>query len=472
MIRNIFSKSKNQQTGFIIMYELIIIFIFSLVMVSVVTYAALQLRVQRSTAAREQAFHIAEAGINYYQWRLAHYPTDYQDGTGSAGPYIHDYVDKNTSQVIGRFSLEIDTPPLGSTIVTIRSTGYTLTNPNTKRTITTRYGIPSLAQYGFLTNSYVQVGSGSTFYGRFHSNSGIQFNGTATAPVTSARATYACQSGDGCSGTHDGIWGSAGAATQAFWDFPVSSIDFSSITSDLAAIRTSAQANGIYLAASGAQGYSLVFNANSTVSIYRVTSLRAHQTGYDVAGNAHNEDIDYNARTQLDGNPGVGGVQAFNMPTNGLIFIEDRTWVEGTVDGRAMVAVGRLPYNPATAPSIIIPNNLVYEIQDGSDVLGLIGQKDILLSYFAPDDLNVHAAFIAQNGAFQRYCYPNTEKDTLTIYGSITSAGRAAIYSTCSGDQSGYPTRNYTYDSNLLYGPPPAYPLSDDGYQQITWSSD
>jgi hypothetical protein len=458
--------------GFIIIYELIVIFIFSLVMISVITYAALQLRVQRSTEAREEAFHIAEAGINYYQWRLAHYPTDYQDGTGAAGPYVHDYVDKSTSTVIGRYSLEITPPALGSTIVTISSTGYTLANPNNRRTITTRYGIPSLAQYGFLTNSYVQVGSGSTFYGRFHSNSGIQFNGTATAPVTSARATYACQSGDGCSGTHDGIWGSAGPATQAFWDFPVSSIDFSSITSDLAAIRTNAQASGIYLAASGAQGYSIVFNSNATVTIYRVTSLRSHQTGWDVAGNAHNEDIDYLNRTQIDGNPGVGGVQAFNMPTNGLIFVEDRTWVEGTVDGRAMVAVGRLPYNPATAPSIIIPNNLVYETQDGSDVLGLIGQKDILISYFAPNNLSIHAAFIAQNGAFQRYCYPNTEKDTLTVYGSITSSGRAAIYSTCSGDQSGYPTRNYTYDSNLLYGPPPAYPLSDDGYQQITWSSD
>jgi hypothetical protein len=142
------------------------------------------------------------------------------------------------------------------------------------------------------------------------------------------------------------------------------------------------------------------------------------------------------------------------------------------VDGRAMIAVGRLPYNPATAPSIIIPNNLVYEVQDGTDVLGLISQKDILLGYSTPNNLNIHAAFIAQNGAFQRYCYPNTEKNTLTVYGSITSSGRAAIYSSCSGDQSGYATRNYTYDSNLLYGPPPAYPLSDDGYQQITWSSD
>lgn len=464
----------NKEAAFIIIYELLIIFIFSLVMISVISYAALQLRVLRSTAAKEEAFHIAEAGINYYQWRLAHFPTDYQDGTGGPGPYVHDYVDKSTSNVIGRFSLEITQPPLGSTIVTISSTGYLLSNPNTKRTITTRYGIPSLAQYGFLTNSYISVGSASTFYGRFHSNSGIQFNGIATAPVTSARETYTCQTGDGCTGTHNGIWGTASAATQAYWDYPVSSIDFSSITSDLATIRTNAQANGIYLAASGAQGYSLVFNSNATITIYRVNTLRAHASGTDAQGNTHTEDLDYGtsggSRTQIDGNPNIAGTQAFSMPTNGLVFVEDRTWVEGTVDGRVMVAVGRLPYNPNTAPSILIPNNLVYENQDGTDVLGLIGQKDILLTYYTPTDLDIHAAFIAQNGSFQRYCFGNTLKDTLTIYGSITTSGRAIIYCTGNGG-SGYQTRNYTYDSNLLYGPPPAYPLSDDGYQQITWSS-
>src|SRR3989344_7500956 len=43
----------------------------------------------------ELAFHVAEAGINYYRWHLAHAPTDYQDGTGGTGPYVHDYKDKD-----------------------------------------------------------------------------------------------------------------------------------------------------------------------------------------------------------------------------------------------------------------------------------------------------------------------------------------------------------------------------------------
>lgn len=198
-----------QQAGFMIMYEVLIIFVFSLVMLAAISYAAIQLRVVRSTVAREQAFHIAEAGINYYQWRLAHYPTDYQNGTGLPGPYVIDYIDKNTNQTIGQFSLNITPPGIGSTVVTIESTGYTLANPGTKRTITTRYGIPSLAKYGFLTNSDVWIGNSESVSGEMHANGGIRFDGTGNAPIQSARTTYTCQSWSGspCPAVRNGIWG-------------------------------------------------------------------------------------------------------------------------------------------------------------------------------------------------------------------------------------------------------------------------
>jgi hypothetical protein len=232
-------------------------------------------------------------------------------------------------------------------------------------------------------------------------------------------------------------------------------------------MRTDAQANGIYLAPSSAQGYSLVFNSNGTITIYRVTSLRAHATGYDVAGNAHNEDIDYQNRTQLDGNPGLSGTQAYAMPTNGLIFVEDRVWVEGVVNGRAMVVAAKFPYNSSTAPSVLIPADLTYVARDGSHVLGLIGQKDVLLTYYAPDTLDIDAALIAQNGSFQRYNFSGSLKTQLNVYGSISSYGQAGVFY----GSSGYQARDYTYDSNLLYGPPPSFPLSSSGYQQISWVS-
>ena len=88
---------------------------------------------------REQAFQIAEAGANYYQWHLALYNSDFWDGHASTtpGPYTHDYVDLDTQQVIGRYSLTITPPPLGSSLVTIKSTGKVNADTNISRTITT-----------------------------------------------------------------------------------------------------------------------------------------------------------------------------------------------------------------------------------------------------------------------------------------------------------------------------------------------
>ena len=36
-------------------------------------------------------------------------------------------------------------------------------------------------------------------------------------------------------------------------------------------------------------------------------------------------------------------------------------------------------------------------------------------------------------------------------------------------DGTGYVTRNITYDGNLLYGPPPSFPLTSDQYTTISW---
>lgn len=467
-------KTLNLNSGSTLIFTIITIFVFSMVLLSVLSYATTQLRLIRSTIAREQAFQVAEAGVNYYQWRLAHFNTDYYDGNAtstSPGPYVHDYLDKDTNAKVGEYSLKITPPSVGSTIVTIESTGYTVSNPLVKRKVVARYGVPSLAKYSFLTNSDVYIGSGSSISGEMHANGGIRFEGTTNALVNSAKSTYTCQPIHGCSPAQSkpGIWGSPPGWVQAYWQFPVPNVDFSSITSDLANIKSEAQSAGIYLPPTNSPGYSLVFNPSGTISIYRVSSLRNTPTGYDAYGIAHNEDVDYNNRVKIDGDPSVGGTQDFAMPVNGLIYIEDDTWVEGTVNGRVLVATAVLPYNSATAPRITIPNNLVYLSKSGDDVLGLIGQKNVIISYYSPSNLEINAALIAQNGSWGRWNFSDASKNTLTIYGSVSSFGLGGTYWS---NGSGYPTRNTLYDSNLLYGPPPSFPLSAEGYQQISWSSE
>jgi Tfp pilus assembly protein PilX len=465
------SKIQNPSRGSILIFTIVIIFIFSLVMLGLLSYATSQIRVTRSAVDDQQAFQLAEAGTNYYEWHLAHYPADFWDGNASTtpGPYVHTYIDTDTNQSVGQYSLTITPPAVGSTVVTVQSTGIPASNPKEKRTVTVRYGIPSLAQYAFLTNGDAWIGPDESVSGQFFSNGGVRFDGTGNAPIMSAKATYNCQSWSGspCPTTENGIWGAAPQATKNFWQFPEPNVDFSSITADLASLKSSAQSSGIYLAPSNASGYSLVFKADGTIDFYKVTSLNADPQGIDVNNVTHNNSIDYK----------VSGGRTFlynkAIPANGIIYVEDQTWVEGVVKGRVMVAAAVLPYNSSTAPSIHVQNSISYLAKDGTNSLGLIGQQDVLVGYLSPNNLEIDAALIAQNGSAQRYYYAGNLLNSINIYGATASNG-TWTWSWVDGSNnciSGYCTTNTTYDSNLLYSPPPSFPLSSSGYSQISWSS-
>ena len=460
-------RQNKKNKGDVLVLLLIIISVFSIVMPPIISWAITTDKLIRENVSKEQALQIAEAGINYYQWHLAHFPNDYKDGTNTNGPYIHNYVDLDTENILGTYSLTITPPVSGSTIVTIASTGNTIDNPSLKKTITVKYGIPSLAIYSFLSNDIIWIGPTETVSGQMQSNGGIRFDGVGNAPIGSAKSTYSCPASQGspCPATKNGVWGNASQSVQNFWKFPVPAVDFSALTSNLASLKSGAQSAGIYLPPSNANGYSLVFNSNGTVSVYKVTSLTNDPTGWDVNNNAHNEDIDYKNRSLQ---------YTVAIPVNGMIYIEDNTWVEGTVNGRVMVTAAKLPYVSSTAPNIYIQNNIKYQAKDGSSVLGLLSQKDIVVTYGAPLNLEVDAALIAQNGSAQMFYYPSGAiKNNIAIFGSIMTFGQWTWnWVNGNGDNiSGFATTNDTYDSNLLYSPPPGFPLSALGYKQLSWIS-
>ena len=469
---------KIRQKGSLMIYLIIIIAIFIMVMFPVILVFTGKLQLLRLSTQREEALQIAEAGVNYYQWHLAHFTTDYQDGTNTAGPYVHDYIDRDTQQAIGKFSLVITPPVVGSTIVTIKSTGWTNANPGITRTITAKYGIPSLAKYFILNNGEVWIYySPQTFSGEVQSNSGVRFDVAGNAPIRSAKSTYTTNCFGFCTtSTKPGVWGSG---NSNFWQFPVPAIDFSNFDFDFANLKSSAQdkidnvTQGIYLPPSGYQGYSLVFNSDATVTVYEVTSLLVNPPGSTYDTNMHNiaenKYTDYNNRTLL--------YDHIAIPPNGIIYVEDNVWVEGTVNGRATVVAANLPYSSADAPTIYIPKSIIYNAKDGSCVLGLFGQKDIIPTYAASDNLEVDAAIISQHSNFQFFNYEGNIKNSITIYGAIIEYGwwfdNFVWTSGINNDvKAGYRNSYYNYDSNLLYSPPPSFPLSSSNYQILSWTSD
>lgn len=453
----IHNNSRSKGLGLVLIIVFMSIFLF--LGGGTLHWVGLQNKASIQRAQEESAFQIAEAGINYYRWHLAHDNDDYQDGTGGPGPYIHDYKDVS-GNTIGQFSLEIDPPPVGSTVATIKSTGYLLANPNLKRKITSRVGIPSYAEYSFLTNTDVWFGDTEHVSGKMHANGGIRFDGTCDSIISSAKETYICKSHHGCGNKEKpGIWGDGGP--QGFWRFPVPAVDFNVITVNLAEIKSGAQNQGVYLAPSGAYGWHIRFKSNGTFDLYKVTKLQNLRWGYSTHQGwiLSSDDI----KTEVF-------QQNYSIPTNGLIFVEDKLWVDGTVRGRVTVGSGRFPVNPDTYTTIVIPNNLVYTTKDGSDVIGLIAQKDILIPRFSPNVMEIHGALIAQNGATQRYYYPGNILDKLTTYGSLIS-NQVWTWSWVSGGGaivSGYRNTYTTYDTNLIYAPPPSFPKKEE-YEVLSW---
>ena len=228
----------------------------------VASYAIFENKASNRKHNRDLAFQIAEAGINYYRWHLAHSPTDYWDGTGGEpGPYQHDYEDKNGT-VIGYYSLEIDEPLAGSSVVIVRSTGWTTAEPQTKRELQVRLGFAALTDYTFLSNANMNFSFTTEVHGTTHSNGGIRFDGTTDSWVKSAKETYKYQNQ-----THNGVWG--GGGPKSFWQYPVPEIDFFSVTADLSDIRDLADQSGTHYTASGKEGWHIVFTG-ATYKLYKV----------------------------------------------------------------------------------------------------------------------------------------------------------------------------------------------------------
>lgn len=445
---------------------LIITGAFTVVIYGLILVLTTQLDFSHRQVGSEMAIYIAEAGINYYRWHLAHDPDDFQDGTGTQGPYVHQYVDPQGQQS-GTFSLEITPPSNGSSIVEIQSTGWSSRYPNVKRTIKAQYGKPSLARFSFLQNASSWYGAGLTVNGEIHSNTGIRMDGVNTSKVTSAQTTYTCGSETGCNPAtqRPGVWGSGSGS--ALWEYPVPAIDFNSISFDFNNMRDSAQAEGLYMGASGARGYHVVFQSNGNFTVSRVNT-----TNYYSAYSP--EDGCQRRYERITGETTLG---TYSVADNPIIFLEDILWVEGVVRGKTTLVAARFPLD-SNNMDIWINGNLTYAAYDHTNTLGLLAQRDIYFTRNIPEDFRLDGAFLAQKGKIIRHGYisgcgldsTHSVKNQLTINGAIISFNKS-YWNFGSSPSSGFITRQINYDADLLYKPPPYFPTSGD-YEFISWSEE
>jgi hypothetical protein len=464
------------------LYVLVFSAVSVIVLSGFVIWADANMRAVFRDTDKAQAFMIAEAGIEYYRWHLAHAQNDFQDGTGSEGPYVHELKDKD-GVVIGSFSLDITAPPIGSTVVTINSTGTVTADSTVSKIIEAKMAIPSFAKYAVVLNSFVRFGEGTEIFGPIHSNGGVRMDGLAHNLVSSSveEANDPDHSGSDEIGVHTHVApldpsppAPAPLRPDVFMvgrQYPVAPIDFGGISQDLATIKTGAQSDGFYRGPSNDAGYHIVLKTNDTFDLYRVTKTLNPPNGcVSVLGQ---QDWD----TWTIENQTLLGTYAF--PDNGLIFIEDDVWVEGTIaTAHLTIAAARFPENSSNYAHITVNNDVRYTNYDGQDIISLIAQGNFNAGLQSEDDLRVDAALIAQNGRVGRYyyrapsgnqerCGPYHTRQKITLYGMISSRDR---YGFAYSDDTGYVSRIIIYDANLLYGPPPSFPLTADFYTPIFWN--
>ena len=465
--------------GYTIILVLVYLGIFLVITGSLVGYVIVQKRAQYAKEDGNTALQIAEAGLDYYKWFLAHFPDDLQDGTGTGGPYVHDYDDPEGG-TIGQFSLDVAGDSQCNIVhaIEITSTGWSNDNPNIKRSVFGKYARPSVAEYAYILNSNVWAGADRDITGPYHSNGGIRMDGTNNSTVTSGQTSWLCTSSFGCSpdSTEDGVFGAG--PNSALWDFPATPIDFVGLTVDLVAMKDIANSDGLYFNPFGGNpervGYHFIFLGDGTFDVYRVLNTD-WVWAYHSSDQAWHQDYEVITNENFMGNYAI-------PPDCGLIFASAKLWIEGVISNKVTVVAANVQ-NPGIDLDMILSGDITYTAYDGSVGLTAIAEDSVSVPLLSPDDMTLNGIFIAQLGNFGRNYYTTSGshdvpsgynsyvlRNSLTINGSIVSNGRVGTKWSCGGAYcSGYNTRVNTYDRNLATDPPPLTPYVSNDFRFIEW---
>lgn len=479
---------KLELKGSALVYALIIMSAVLIVLASMVQYIASQIKYSSYQASREESLQIAEAGVHFYRWYLAHEVEGktstqirdfWQTGSpyGVGAPYEREYTDPHGAG-IGKFSISVTPPDPNSTIVIVQSTGWTYKNPDSQRTVRVRFRRPSWSEYIVLANANIRFGDGTEVFGPLHSNGGIHFDGVAHNVVSSSVATYYDNDSDVLA-WKDGVWTAwsgeynSNMGSDVFLagkEFPVSSKDFNGVTADLALMKSEAIAgvNGIYFGHAG-NGQHIILKTDGTFKVRKVN-------GYNPFTNSI---ISYG-----------GGWLDYSIPDNGVIFVEDNVWVEGQISNKR-VTIAAADLFGGSGASIFIANDITYTNYDGSDVIGLVGQNNVEIIRDSENDLRVDAALLAQTGRVGRKYYSmryifhspggwgwylcpcgnmgcEDHKDIITVYGAIaTNQSYGFAWNDGCPRHTGYTNINLIYDNNLLYYPPPYFPTGTEYFLDL-----
>ncbi|PID52331.1 MAG: hypothetical protein CR972_02540 [Candidatus Moraniibacteriota bacterium] len=501
----------NKKKGTALVYVLAMIGAASVLFAGTIQFVVSHVRYNASLEPDEQAFHVAEAGIFFYRWYLAHElegktasqisdfwnndplgvddngdgdcdDPDTADGDGDGTEaYVVDY------EGIGQFKICIVAPEQYSTVLSIESEGIATSSGITKkRKIRARQRKPSWSEFAILANADMRLRHGTEIFGPVHVNGGFQFDGVAHNIVSSSVETYYASDSD-VRATRPGVWAAANPTSSGYKHldtddsehflagkrYPVTVQDFNSLTSNFNEIRDRAIEDGTYFDNTGDGRMVILGQPNAhQMQVYEVDSYNGAFTPSvetEVCSGGHWQwSWVFWDWIWIEGTCTTIEPVVMDIPNNGVVYVQDNLWIEGTLPEDYKVTFAAHDPGSRTPRIFLGTDDIFYANRDSDCVLGLTAEGNIEFlknpekgqSSADRSELNIDAVLLSQYGRVGRADFGDCE-DTITIYGAIATNTRMGFgYNDgrCGGDGSGYQTRNLYFDGNLLYSPPPLFP--------------
>jgi len=171
------------------------------------------------------------------------------------------------------------------------------------------------------------------------------------------------------------------------------------------------------------------------------------------------------------------------LPSNNGIYIDGgNLYVSGIVDGEVTLAAGT--DTNGDKGNVVVTDNLRFKDrynegilrqdpmlpEDSSDYVGVIAEKNVIVSKDAPYDLEIDASIMALGDSFivERWWDTDYNKGTLTVLGGIIQDERGPVGTFSGGTKvSGY-SKHYIYDERLSSKSLAYFPTTGE-YRVISW---
>jgi hypothetical protein len=279
----------------------------------------------------------------------------------------------------------------------------------------------SLADFYRVVNGDVSWGSGATTNGKIYANGNIDHDGTAAANM------YAEGNISGSYTLQNGAVAYNSSTIRSQIKNP---INFANFVTSFVDVKSAAQSSSpsMHFNNVSKAAWKIVFNPGGTFTIQGCTKTG----GKDVA----------------DTPPTCSGGSTYTVPSNGAIYTDQTAVVSGTVNGRVTIA---------STVDIVVGGDITV-VNSSDDVLGLAATTDVVVAKWVPSDMYWQCSVLAQNGTWKTYTGGGTH-NLMTFRGSsATNLG---------GSFTMFDYRDYGYQPDLQYLPPPWFPIVEDAYTVV-----